>query len=130
VIAKAHAQKETGIVRERIGQAVDETFIWNADAKETAGYLRLTKDVGYLLKATGWHFAIGVHEPKSVARRGPRPGIHLNRATARSVQTVIAMISCQIDRRIAAAPIDYDYLGVTGSLTQAPKKPLNARGFV
>src|SRR5205823_7229048 len=87
VIAKAHAQKEAGIMRERIGQAVDETLIWNPDAKETAGYLRLTKDVGYLLKATGWHFAIGVNEPKSVARRSPRSGIHLNRATARSAQT-------------------------------------------
>jgi len=40
------------------------------------------------------------------------------------------MISCQIECTIATAPIDDDYLGVTGSLTQAPKKPLDARGFV
>jgi len=117
-------------MRERIGQAVDETLIWNPDAKETAGYLRLTKDVGYLLKATGWHFAIGVNEPKSVARRSPRSGIHLNRATARSAQTAIAMISCQVDRRIATATIDYDYLGTSSSLRQAPKKPLDGRGFI
>ena len=85
MLAKAHAQEEAGIVRERIGQAVDEASIWNADAKETADHLALTKHVGYLLKATRWHFAIGVHEPKGVARRSARPGVHLDRATTRSI---------------------------------------------
>ena len=72
-------------MRERIGQAVDETFIWKADAKETADYPGLTKDVGYLLKTTGWYFTIGVYEPKSVSRRNLRSNIHLKRATTRSV---------------------------------------------
>jgi len=40
------------------------------------------------------------------------------------------MTSCQIDRRIAAPPIDDDYLGVAGSLTQTPQKPPDARSFV
>ena len=40
------------------------------------------------------------------------------------------MISCQIDRAIATAAIDDDYLGVICSLTHAAKKPLDTRGFV
>jgi hypothetical protein len=40
------------------------------------------------------------------------------------------MISGQIGRGIAAAPIDDDYLSATSSLTQAPKKPLDASSFV
>jgi hypothetical protein len=67
VIAKAHPQKEAGIMRERISQAVDKTSIRNADTKETADYLRMTKRVGYLSKATAWHFAVGMHEPKGIA---------------------------------------------------------------
>jgi len=60
-------------------------FIRNADTKEAADYLRMTKRVGYFLNAIGWHFAIGVQEPKSIAECSVRPGIHLNRATTRSM---------------------------------------------
>jgi Mn-containing catalase len=51
----------------------------------TADYLKIAQCVGDLFKATGWHFAIGVQEPKRVAQRGPRSGVHLGRATTRSV---------------------------------------------
>jgi hypothetical protein len=54
----------------------------------------------------------------------------LHGTTTGRVQTSIAMISCQIDRGIAAAPVDNEYLSVTSSLTQAPKKPLDASRFV
>jgi hypothetical protein len=40
------------------------------------------------------------------------------------------MMLREVECAIATATIDHDYLGRPSSLTQALKKPLNARGFV
>ena len=129
VVAAAHSQQESCVMRKAVGQSINEA--WREQNPEVDAH-----DFGIIhyactfIQTSFRNLGIHMHKPKHVPVGSARACVHLDGPTPVAYDQLIAKIRRQLGRAIGAAAIDHDNFGPRRPSAQMVKKRADQRRLV
>ena len=130
MIAATHPQQNTRVMREFVGQPVDQSRTRQSDSEKSADHARFGQRAPDFVQTTFRHGKIDMQEPEDAATRDVRAGIHLRGPVRPRFHNLGASFFHRFGRSIGASAVGHDNFRVRSVNAEMLQKTCDQRCFI